>query len=445
MEQVTAAEAAVAKNPEDLETTEKLLVFYQQSGQRSMGWNEMVAARRPHLLRMIEHHPESDLAAWPFKQSLDPAGYAEARALWMKHVGRPDVTPKILGGAASFFNFSEKPMAEQLLVRAKALDPTGPQPRVVDNIYHSPWSARLGNLYASAIIDADTETLGDSSSSTSPADPNQSFAAESRKKLAASTDPQLLRSAGLSFAQNVRQNYGRSMTGRRTKVVSDQRVLGESCLDRSIALDPNSEATKQLVSMRQREAHDQAQNAKRRAVLDEHGKADEAKLAGLSESDRLEVLPMLAIVAYMGGEDAEWNHRPTYQASFAQAKRLADDALALAAKLKTGPAWGASVYSAHVTRGLIALRDGDRRLAVTHMRAATDGLEEGDTLDGDAQAGQPRLCNYLLTAGERESVAEFYERSSKFAQPNAKLLVDAAKAIREGRMPMGYQYAVTPH
>ena len=136
VEQVAALEAVVARNPDDLGATRKLLVFYRESGQKVLGWNQMVAARRPHLLRLIERHPESDLTWWPMKRSLDPVGYDQARALWLAHVEKPGVTSKTLGAAAAFFRISEKPMAEQLLLRAQAMDPDGPQPRVVDNIYY---------------------------------------------------------------------------------------------------------------------------------------------------------------------------------------------------------------------------------------------------------------------------------------------------------------------
>jgi hypothetical protein len=235
------------------------------------------------------------------------------------------------------------------------------------------------------------------------------------------------------------------MTAARSKVAADQQALGESCLDRSIALDPDSEATKQLVVVRQSQAREIVLAAKRRAVMDGHGPVDDVKVAALPDADRLEILPMLAIDVYMGAESAEWTHRDTYKASFAKVKQLADDALALAEKLKTSPQYGPAAYSAHVTRGLMALRDGDRKLAVTHMRQAAAALREGDVLDGWAQLGQYRLCNYLLTAGERESVAEFYEKSAIFAKPNGPELTKAAKAIRAGVMPEGYQYSVTPH
>ena len=56
-----------------------------------------------------------------------------------------------------------------------------------------------------------------------------------------------------------------------------------------------------------------------------------------------------------------------------------------------------------------------------------------------------RLANSLLKAGERESVAVFLERSSTFAVDGKDRILKDAQAIREGRMPAGYQYMVTTH
>ena len=42
----------------------------------------MVAARRPHLLWLIEHHPESELANYRgLMPQIDPVGYVEAKKL----------------------------------------------------------------------------------------------------------------------------------------------------------------------------------------------------------------------------------------------------------------------------------------------------------------------------------------------------------------------------
>ena len=459
LDQVAAVEAQVAKNPEDLDARGRLLTFYSSNGQKLMGWNAMVAARRSHLLYLIEHHPESDRIWWPMKQSLDPTGWAQARVLWMKHVEKPDVTSKILGRAAWFFRISEKAVAEQMLLRAMAMDPQGPQPRVVDNTYYSPWAASLGQLYAQAIVGSDDDTMFNVVRSVSLEVANGPFATTAQKKLAESTDAAMLRAAGQYLTDNTGGNPG--MVGdQKLNLGFDFVALGESYLDRAAMLDPNSETTKRFEYYRKVRVLDEVQSSRRRAILvkssplSERGEQvvyrqgfSDAMLAKLSDSDRFEVLPDLATHAYFNGENTEYakKDRAIYEASFARAGKLADETLALAEKFKTDPRHGPSQFSAHVTRALIALRAGDRRLAVTHMRAATDGLRTTDVMTSWDSQLHSRLGNYLLNWGERESVAYFYENLAKYEGLRGNGLIDAAKAIRAGMMPEGYQYSVTPH
>jgi hypothetical protein len=55
-------------------------------------------------------------------------------------------------------------------------------------------------------------------------------------------------------------------------------------------------------------------------------------------------------------------------------------------------------------------------------------------------AGGTGLAHDLLAAGERESVAAFYDAVSKTAEPWQRRVCDeAAAAIRAGRMPREYQ------
>ena len=52
-----------------------------------------------------------------------------------------------------------------------------------------------------------------------------------------------------------------------------------------------------------------------------------------------------------------------------------------------------------------------------------------------------RLVEYLLREGERESVAEYLEKSAeRFLPERDRLLQDAAQ-VRAGVMPLSYQYA----
>ena len=54
-----------------------------------------------------------------------------------------------------------------------------------------------------------------------------------------------------------------------------------------------------------------------------------------------------------------------------------------------------------------------------------------------------RLVNDLLKAGERETVAEFLERSAALRPAAREQLSKDAAAIRAGKMPMSFQYMVS--
>jgi hypothetical protein len=258
----------------------------------------------------------------------------------------------------------------------------------------------------------------------------------------------MLRSAGqfLSF------NAGKSPDGvgdQKIKLDFDPDELGNAYLDRAAALDPGSKQTKNLESVRKMRALDAIQRDRRRAILAGRSvdDVDDAFLGQLSDSDRVEVLSELAMFAYYRGENVEYakGDRATYEAAFARCKHFADQSLALVEKFKSDPRYGSTQLSAHITRGLIALREGDRRLAVSHMLAATDGLKDTDVLTSWDTQLHARLGNYLLSSGERESVAVFWDRLSKFQDGRGDSLAEASAAIRAGRMPIGYQYFVTPH
>jgi hypothetical protein len=91
--------------------------------------------------------------------------------------------------------------------------------------------------------------------------------------------------------------------------------------------------------------------------------------------------------------------------------------------------------------GVLALKDGDREAAVGHMRTA------GATPVSDAERYtrhfglRGRLVEYLLRAGERDSVADYLEASAERFLPERDRLLEDAERIRTGMMPLSYQYA----
>ena len=52
-----------------------------------------------------------------------------------------------------------------------------------------------------------------------------------------------------------------------------------------------------------------------------------------------------------------------------------------------------------------------------------------------------KLPQYLLSHGEREAVAEFFERAAPHVLTNTEAWTRAAAAIRAGKMPESFQYA----
>ena len=432
LEQAADLERAVAANPDDLRATEKLIIFYSQRGQKLMGWHEMLAARRPHILRMIARHPTSGLVRWPYARPLDPEGYDQARALWLGHVERADASPQLLSQAAWFFERSEKPMAEQLLLRAKALDPDGPSPRVtVSGVYQMPWARRLGTLYAMAIVGADGTESYDSVTTINRDGLSSVFATHARRMLDETTDPAMLTGA----------SYFLTRQAANARVDFDPKALGLAYADRLLKVDPTSQAARQILGG---PAHD----AYYRRMLEQLGKP-----AALLDEAAFDRLPDTLKLAY--AHQHLW--QPYNRAMAAYQKqdevsvtRALDDfkrrAEVIERLTSAAPASGttaAILADVQIAFGTYAMRQGDRREAVRRLKMATTWPALATPSAGSPSgisAGGTGLAHDLLAAGERESVAEYYDAVSKTAEPwQRRVAEDAAAAIRAGRMPREYQ------
>jgi hypothetical protein len=429
---MTAAEAAALErsleaNPDNPEAREKLIIFYDQAGKVS--WEEKLAGIRRHALWRLRNLPETDLWIPHISKRYDPEGYAQAKQLWIEQTSRPDVTPKTLGRAAAFMRAYDKPIAEELLLRAHRMEPEGI------------WSGHLAELYASAIAGLVDPRYG----TTDEVEPNAPFAAEARRKLEASTDPNVLAAAGDALAS------------RYAHAGPDVSALGRRCLERAVALDPqHARARRAMARVRDMERRREIQTR-----IDAAGARDDfhtfsdktyAAVSALPEDDRLFHLPIAAESAYMRAEYIGYMFRtkpetqkPDAQTraeqGFARARQYANDALTLAERHPQAPEYGDVVYRAHVVLGVLALKDGNRTKAVEHMRTAAAAPLSEATRDLSHSGLRSRLVEYLLREGERESVAEFLEKSAdRFPAERERLLKDAAQ-VRAGMMPLSYQYA----
>src|SRR5437867_755224 len=185
--QAQELEAELEKNPEDLAARAKLLGYYYYEWMRP-GEAASKAARRRHILWLIEHHPESsvtglDEAALDENgdNMADPEGYQQARKLWLALLESGTGSAAALGNLAKFFQITDKPLAEKALLRAHAAQPENPE-----------WDWRLGYLYGLGILGVDAMGVNGQPTSTDALAQKGPFAAAARKALAESTSGTML-------------------------------------------------------------------------------------------------------------------------------------------------------------------------------------------------------------------------------------------------------------
>jgi len=446
--EAAALETTLAAHPEDTVTRERLLIFYQWTGRNTQDWNDNVAARRRHALWLTEHHPESDLIDMArLSKSADPVGYGQVRTLWLAHLGKPGATTKLLDHAARFFEESEKPMAEQLLLRAQASEPDGPTPRVANLTYYAPWSERLGMLYAQAIVGSVGSTMFNVVREIDATAARSEYAMEVRRKLEASRDAVLLSSAGSYLAINTPN----------VAADAERARLARSYAERALQIDPQSRTAKQTL-----EFIAQAEQFRQKppqpspfAGVPLASRGD--VVAKMPPAERLPRLASLAVDEYGYASNMEYSrNRPDKKVAYPElakdpnairaarerSKRYAQQALDLAATLPTDPAYANVIYKANLTLASNAWWDGDRKAAVRYMLAAAQAPKPANPADRRFPGVlEGKLTVALLKAGERDSVAEYLERSAegREADQRERMRKEAA-AIREGRMPERYQY-----
>lgn len=433
--EVDALEASLKGTAGDLETLRTLREFYQWSGQKVFGWNQMIARRRPHILWLIEHHPDHEMDVWRVSAEADPIGYAEAKKRWLAQTAKPDASERVLTNAAYFLERADPAIAEQLLLRATAMSAGAERARAA--------SIRLGSFYARVLNPRDGSPLTRIDSSP--------YLREVRQRLAESNDGLLLSTAGGSLAQT----YGDE----------DRRQLGKQLLERALQIDPQQERARRVLAtldtqersrqlntrLRRRAAAlaggaiTAKQISRERLTPQEQARVDEMEpqaVSELSDYERFVMLPDLAVMAYMGGESRWSTDRAASDASFARSKKYAQEALALAPKFPNDPDYGNVMYHATVTLAAHALREGDRKEAVRHMRAAVNAPASRG-LEAYSFGLDLRLVNYMLKDGERETVAEFLEGSARLRPAERERFLKDAAAIRAGKMPYSFQYMVS--
>ena len=419
---VEALEAGVNRNPDDLEALRSLLISY---------WIEAPAdpaKRRNRILWLIAHHPDAPLAgsveARLFSTDLepsfpgDPAGFEQAKTMWLEMANVPNANSRRLGNAAAFFEVSDASRAEQLLLRARASDPAGP------------WVARLGRLYADVLAGSDAPRPPNRSRRLMAPDPGGAFGLRIRKTLSEARDEELLTAAGWFLARGVR--------GPSVFRGFDPDRWAETCFRR--ALEVNRHAVLARTSLL--EIHERMAWSRGEPLWSVPPAQLYDSVASRPEAERFELLPGLARDACRRIQSlARWNDDPLIrdriELSRQQARRFAQDALVLAPRYRSHPQYGTAIFLANMTLGTLALREGDSKTAALFLRKAARApvSEELAYSKGMASNYQWHLATELLNQGERDAVLDFLDRMAATSVADRFELREAAAEVRRGGTP----------
>lgn len=115
-------ESALKSLPYDFPTRARLLGYYFHNGLTAFGRAATIAARRRHILWLIEIHPDSPVAALPEAmidpqdhELADPEGYQQAKALWLAQTEARKDDAAVRQNARTFLMRHDAETAEDLL------------------------------------------------------------------------------------------------------------------------------------------------------------------------------------------------------------------------------------------------------------------------------------------------------------------------------------------
>ena len=406
--QVNDLETRLTANPEDLAARTRLLGYYFASAQRAMGADATRAARRRHIVWVVEHHPEADVTTLS-EMTIDPAGhpladpdgYAEAKTRWLEQIDRRKDDASVLLHAARFFRLPDRALAIDLLKQAVRLSPTDAT------------GAELGYVYAITILGVTMINNNGLPMNTDPAAAAGALARQSIAEVRASSNLAVIRTAGAILAQ-----YG-AMVGAISKVTINQDALAEELLTKAEAMNPADFGTVQSLTTLYHLQWVRAQTP-----------ADRSKFATqeLEQAER---------AVERSNADPDWYRASLLMAAKAaieanevgKARQFATTALAQVGS-RNDNTTGQTIHDSHVVLGRVALRTGNVAEAKAQLQQA--GHVTGG---GSLTSFGPNvlLAKELLERGERDAVVQYLEACEAF-WPN-RMLSQWIQTITRGGTP----------
>jgi hypothetical protein len=225
-------EALLASKPDDLAARTRLLGFYFRGAMQVYPREITIAARRRHIVWLIENRPDSEASGLSEATIdarghalADPAGFRQASALWMEQARRHTTDVRVLRHAANFFRLSDKELAVSLLRQAQSAEPDSRE-----------WRARIGYVYALAILGVDMVNQNGLPTSHNAAEAKGAFALRAVDDLMASSDATVVGVAGTIVGQ-----YGLMLSAicrGPDRFAVDHAALSDAFLNRAQELEP---------------------------------------------------------------------------------------------------------------------------------------------------------------------------------------------------------------
>jgi len=407
--QVNDLETRLTTNPEDLAARTRLLGYYFASAQRAMGADATRAARRRHIIWIIEHHPEADVTTLS-EMTIDPAGhpladpdgYAEAKTRWLAQTDRGKDDARVLLHAARFFRLPDRALALDLLKQAVRLSPTD-----------ATAAGELGYVYAITILGVTMINNNGLPMNADPAAATGALARQSIAEVRASSNLAVIRSAGAILAQ-----YG-VMVGAISKGAINQDALAEELLTKAEAMNPADFGTVQSLTTLYHLQWIRAQTAADRTkfATQELEQAERAVERSNADPDWYRASLLMAAKAAIEANDV------------GKARQFATTALAQAGS-RNDNTTGQTIHDSHVVLGRVALRTGNVAEAKAQLQQAAH-VTGGGTLTSFGP--NMSLAKELLERGERDAVVQYLEACEAF-WPN-RMLSQWIQTITRGGTP----------
>ncbi len=366
-QEIDRLEKAVAARPNDVPPRVALLNALT-SHNVSLSPETVRDLRRQHILWLIEHHPEaaniyagSQLLLPARGRLADPAGSAEAVALWKGIAARPHVTADVLANAAIYLRALD-PVFARALLDAQPADPA--------------LSRARGLVDAAAVVGL--SGLGQNVQFATSQELRYSERANAaRAEIEGSTDANLVGKAGVALASGQIEVPGDP------SLADETLAFAERCLRRAIELDPPGAEWKPILG--------QALRTKANRMLDPQEKtrllAEALTLVGAPAKSG--ILQSLVLAEFDAGDDAE-------------AERDANLLLANATK-------NPNAYSAAETiLGRIAAARGDLPEAKLRLRAS---VLMPNSMKNAAFQPEMTLAQDVYDSGDKDAVLQFLEAS----------------------------------